>query len=247
MFDFNADDSRYTHMPFVAFDGGGNPQEFCCISVNGLWKLHWRRGGKWKRIRTGLPEDATECGPTAEWEDGMWKVSFVAGGWKGDRRFRLYRMYGMDAQPMAQGFADVGFVRKDTVAMAGRRGPIVIRDAERTVTLDIPEAMFLYRLSYDPQRPNRLLTSGETHNGDIFSWSYVPGMGELLAVADNGTPAYKCALWDGRCYYAERVAGFEERRIVRAEHLAFTPIDANAHIVETIEYKAMANTPKEFE
>ena len=245
MFDFS--DGRYTHMPFVAFDGDGNPQEFCCIRVNGLWKLHWYRGGKWKRIHTGLPDDATECGPTPEWEDGMWKVSFVAGGWRGDRRFRLYRMYGMDAQPMAQGFADVGFVRKDTVAMAGRRGPIVIRDAERTITLDIPEAMFLYRLSYDPQRPNRLLISGENRNGDIFSWSHVPQMGELMAVADGGTPAYKCALWDGVCFYAKRIAGFEEHRIVRAEHLGFTPLDANAHIVETIEYKAMADTPKEFE
>ena len=245
MFDFG--DGRYTHMPFVAYDSNGNPHEFCCISVNGLWKLHWRRGGKWKRIRTGLPEDATECSPTAEWEDGMWKVSFVAGGWKGDRRFRLYRMYGMDSAPMAQGFADVGFVRKDTVAMAGRRGPIVIRDAERTITLDIPDAMFLYRLSYDPQRPNRLLVSGETHGGEIFSWSYAPGMGELLAVTDGGTPAYKCALWDGECFYAKRIAGFEERRIVQAEHLEFTPLDANARIVETIEYKAMANTPKEFE
>ena len=247
MFDFNADDSRYTHMPFVAFDGDGNPQEFCCISVNGLWKLHWRRGGKWKRIRTNLPEDATECGPTAEWEDGMWKVSFVAGGWKGDRRFRLYRMYGMDSQPMAQGFADIGFVRKDTVAMAGRRGPIVIRDAERTITLEIPEAMFLYRLSYDPQRPNRLLISGETRDGELFSWSYAPGMGELLAVADNGTPAYKCALWDGECFYAKRIAGFEERRIVRAEHLEFTPLDAGARIIETVEYAKGIGAQGEFE
>ena len=245
MFDFS--DGRYTHMPFVAYDGDGNPQEFCCIQCDGLWKLHWRRGRKWRRIRTGLPEDATECGPTAEWEDGMWKVSFVAGGWKSDRRFRLYRMYGIDSEPMAQGFADVGFVRKDTVAMAGRRGPIVIRDAERTVTLDIPEAMFLYRLSYDPQRPNRLLISGENHNGDIFSWSYAPGMGELLAVADNGTPAYKCALWDGACYYARRIAGFEERRIVKAEHLEFTPLHAEEHVIETIEYGTNTSIQGEFE
>ena len=247
MFDFNPNDARYTHMPFAASDSNGNPQEFCCINVGGLWKLHWRRGSKWKRIHTGLPEDATECSPTAEWEDGMWKVSFVAGGWKGDRRFRLYRIYGMDSAPMAQGFADVGFVRKDTVAMAGRRGPVVVRDAERTITLEIPEAEFLYRLSYDPQRPNRLLISGQTKDGGIFSWSYAPGMDELLAVADGGTPAYKCALWDGQCYYAERIDGFEERRIVRAERLELTPLDAQSHIIETIEYGMAANTPKEFE
>jgi hypothetical protein len=148
---------------------------------------------------------------------------------------------------MAQGFADVGFVRKDAVAMAGRRGPIVIRDSERTVTLGIPEAMFLYRLSYDPRRPNRLLISGETHDGGIFSWAYAPGMDELVAVTDGGTPAYKCAFWDGSCYYAERLAGFEERRIVRAEHLEFTHLNAKAHVAETIEYGKNMNTPKEFE
>lgn len=247
MFDFNASDNRFSHMPFVAYDGEGNAQEFCCINAGGFWKLHWRRGRKWKRIHTGLPEDATECGPTAEFEDGMWKLSFVAGGWKGDRRFRLFRMYGMDSAPMAQGFADVGFVRKDAVAMAGRRGPIVIRDSERIVTLAISEAEYLYRLSYDPQRPNRLLVSGQFRGGGIFSWAYAPGMDELVAVTDDGTPAYKCALWDGQCFYAERLKGFEERRIARAEHLEYTHLDAKAHVAETIEYGKNTATPEEFE
>lgn len=247
MFDFNADDRRYTHMPFAAFGGNGSPQEFCCINIGGLWKLHWRQGRKWRRIQTGLPDDATECGPTAEFEDGMWKLSFIAGGWKGDRRFRLYRMYGTGTQPMAQGFADVGFVRKDTVAMAGRRGPIVIRETERTITLEIPEAEYLYRLSYDPQRPNRLLISGQRRNGSIFSWSYVPEMRELNEITDDGTPAYKCALWDGQCFYAERLDGFEERRIVKAEHLELTPLDADGRVVETIEYGKAENAPEEFE
>ena len=247
MFDFNSADRRYTHMPFAAFGGKGRPQEFCCINIGGLWKLHRRQGRKWRRIQTGLPDDATECGPTAEWEDGMWKVSYIAGGWKGDRRFRLYRMYGLDSEPMAQGFADIGCVRKDAVAMAGRRGPIVIRDSERIVTLSIPEAEYLYRLSYDPRRPNRLLVSGQFRGGELFSWSYAPGMDELVEIADSGVPAYKCALWDGRCYYAERIAGFEERRIVEVEHLEYTPLDAKAHVAETVEYGSGANAPKEFE
>ena len=111
----------------------------------------------------------------------------------------------------------------------------------------IPEAEYLYRLSYDPRRPNRLLISGQFRGGELFSWSYAPGTGELLSVADSGVPAYKCAFWDGRCYYAERLAGFEERRIVRTEHLEYTPLDAKAHIVETFEYGSGANAPKEFE
>ena len=66
-------------------------------------------------------------------------------------------------------------------------------------------------------------------------------------MTDSGTPAYKCALWDGQCYYAQRIAGFEERRIVRAEHLEFTPLDAGAHIVETIEYGKNISAQGEFE
>ncbi len=37
MFDFN--DSRFTHMPFASPAADGNPKEFCCIPVNGVWKL----------------------------------------------------------------------------------------------------------------------------------------------------------------------------------------------------------------
>ena len=72
-------------------------------------------------------------------------------------------------------------------------------------------------------------------------------MDELVAVTDNGVPAYKCALWDGQCYYAERLAGFEERRIARTEHLEYTHLDAKAHVAETVEYGSGANAPKEFE
>ena len=88
MFQFT--DSRFTHMPFAAVRPDGGAEEFCCIPVDGLWKLYHFTGKKWKRIRTGLPEDATECAPCADFEDGIWKISFIAGGWKGDRRFRLY-------------------------------------------------------------------------------------------------------------------------------------------------------------
>lgn len=90
--------------------------------------MHHREGNIWRRVRTGLPKDATECGPTAEWADNMLKISFIAGGWEGDRTFRLYRMYGLDSGAVIQCPADVGFVRKSQVVYAGRRGPIIISD-----------------------------------------------------------------------------------------------------------------------
>lgn len=233
MFDFN--DNRYTHMPFAAPDANGNPKEFCCIQNGGLWKIYHFTGQKWKRVKTGLPADATECSPTAEFEDGIWKISFVAGGWKTDRRFRLYRMYGLHSQPMIQTFADVGFVRKDQVCFGSRRGPVIIREAERTVTLNFQNVAYLYRVSYDPFQSNRLLISGEYPGGEIFSWTYQPGMKLLKAVFADGAAAYKCAMYDGTCCYAGRTDGFEDRRIRKAQTLEFSGLPAEKYIIETEE------------
>ena len=88
---------------------------------------------------------------------------------------------------------------------AGRRGSIIIKDSERTITLEIPEAMFLYRLSYDPQRPNRLFISGQRKGGDIFSRAYAPGMNELVSLTNSGVHAYKGVFWDGVGGYAKRL------------------------------------------
>lgn len=55
------------------------------------------------------------------------------------------------------------------------------------------------------------------------------------------------AFWDGESHHAERLKGFEKRRIVRGESLELTPLDAKARIVETIEYGSGVNAPEEFE
>jgi len=245
MFTFN--DSRYTHMPFAAVGPDGNTEEFCCIPVNGVWKLYHFTGTRWKRIRTGLPDDAFECGPCAEFEDGMWKISFVAGGAKSDREFKLYRLLGFDAEPMVQTAADVGFVWKDRVVHAGRRGPITVVEPGQTVTLTLPGIEYLYRVSYDPFQPNRLLISGQFPNGEIFSWAYQPGMKILKEVIADGVPAYKCAFYGGDCYYAKREVGFEERHIVQAESLELNELPAEEHIVETEEFTYARPENPEFE
>ena len=245
MFDFN--DSRYTHMPFACLDENGNPKEFCCIQTGGAWKLHYFTGKRWKRIKTGLPDDAFECGPCSEFEDGMWKLSFIAGGAKSDREFKLYRMLGFDAEPMVQVAADVGFVWKDRVVHAGRRGPITIIEPGRTVTLALPGVEFLYRVSYDPFQPNRLLISGQFPNGEIFAWAYQPGMKILRNIIADGVPAYKCAFYEGGCYYAKREAGFEERHIVKAESLELNELPAEEHIVETEAFTYARPENPEFE
>lgn len=233
MFDMENGNS---HMPFVTSDGFGGDARFCCIMVNGKWKLHCKIGSAtaWKRIRTGLPEDATECAPTAQFEDGIWKISFIAGGFEGGRPFKLYRMYGLKSVPVVQEGADVGFVRKDTAVFANRRGPIYIKEPEYLLTLHLPAVQFLYRVSYLPERPNMLLISGKDLDDNLFSWAYLPRSKKLFTVTADGVPAYKCAIYRHRCYYAKKIGtDFEDRKIVTAGKYTLDPLpDVKKYISE---------------
>ena len=247
LFMFENFDKRYNHMPFAAPGDEVTPLELCCIRDNGFWKLHGFINNRWTRIYTGLPEDATECSPTAEYEDGIWKISFIAGGFEKDRRFRLYRMYGIDGEVMPQCFADVGYVRKNQIVFAGRRGAITILESTRKITLQLKEVEYLYRLSYDPFHPNRMLISGQFINGHIFSWIYTPGLKILKNILTDGLVAYKCALYGSECYYAKQGNNFEDRRIVKAQIIDITELNGHNFISETEESVFYNNVLAEFE
>ena len=116
----------------------------------------------------------------------------------------------------------------------------------RTLTLNFHDIDYLYRVSFDPFQPNRLLISGQYPNGEIFSWTYKPGLKQLKSVLADGVAAYKCALYNGDCYYAERIEGFEDRRIRKAKSLETTDLPAGKYISETEEFTDNHGTP-EFE
>lgn len=226
MFTFN--NNEKSHMPFAAPDpqNGFAAREFCCLMVNGKWKIHQFRHGSWLRINTGLPEDSTECSPAAECIDGIWHLTFIAGGAESDRRFRLYHICDLDAGalPVILCPADVGYLQKNTLVHASRRGPILIEKPGKTLKIHIHDAEYLYRVTYDPFHPGRLYISGQTFAGEIFSRICIPSENELIGLqADNGAPAYKAAFWKNDCYYAQRLSNnFEDRQIVRAERLRRT-------------------------
>ena len=114
------------------------------------------------------------------------------------------------------------------------------------LTLNFHDVDYLYRVSFDPFQPNRLLISGQYPNGEIFSWTYKPGMKQLMSVLADGVAAYKCAMYNGECYYAERMKGFEDRRIRKAKSLDFTNLPAEKYISESEEFTDNHETP-EFE
>lgn len=219
---FNFDKNTFSHMPFVAY---GKPpdfkaEKFCCLKVCDKWKLHHFDGETWKRINTGLPDDATECSPTAELIDGKWQVSFVAGGAEPDRKFRLYKIADLgNSQPEVVCEAEIGFVWKNRIAFGKRSGGLYISDASKTQKLTFAGVEYLYRVSYNPSNPNELLISGQYKSGKLFSWACNINAKTLYSLCVNGKPAYKAAFFGNTLFYAKRgdSDGFEERHIVSSE------------------------------
>ena len=154
-------------MPFVAYGNAPDfaSKAFCCLKVGGKWKLHHCENGQWKRVYTRLPEDATECSPTAELVDGRWRISFIAGGHESDRRFYLYKIDGIGNVSEKVAAADVGFVFKNRIVYGGRSGGLYIVSGGNIQKLTFPDAEYLYRVSYNPDNPNEWLISGQTKYG----------------------------------------------------------------------------------
>lgn len=248
-------------MPFVAHGKAPSfeAKAFCCLMINGKfkrsaneipltaedpvrgemgeatsqWKLHHFENGQWKRIATGLPDDATECAPTAEFIDDKWKLSFIAGGYESDRKFYLYKIDDLE-NPIAEKIlqAEVGYIFKGRTVHARRSGDIIIADDMQIKIMHLSDVEYLYRLSYNPNNPNEILISGQDYDGKLFSWICDLKMQTLFAIFDSDIPAYKAALFNGVCYYAKRNNSddFEDRRIVEANNFSKVQLDFDSHI-----------------
>lgn len=195
---FNFDNLPNSHMPFITYGAYPDftPKAFCCIKVGGKWKLH-HYDGEWKRLETGLPEDATECSPTVEWHNGDWRISFIAGGYEADRRFYLYQIRGLDGVPERFSPADVGFIWKNRIVYGGRDGILYIAIGEITQKLTFANVEYLYRVSYNPDCPQELLISGQYKGGEIFTWVLNPQVKSQCSLSVDGMPAYKAAFFKG--------------------------------------------------
>ena len=237
---FKFENNEKSHMPFAAPDphNGFAPRLFCCIMIGGKWKIHQFRNKTWERIYTGLPEDATECSPAAECIDGVWHLTFIAGGAESSRMFRLYHICDLDAGslPVILCPADVGFLQKNTLVHATRHGPLVIEKPGKVLKITLNDAEYLYRVDFDPFCPSKLYISGQTFTGEIFSRIYLTGKNELYSLEADGVPAYKAAFWKDKCFYAQRNGtGFEDRRIVKAERIRRTRLNEKERVKVEVE------------
>ena len=236
MFDFTV--GAASHMPFASPDPGNgfSAREFCCLPVNGVWKIHQFRDGSWVRVDTSMPEDAVECSPAAEFADGKWHLTFVAGGAVTRRMFRLYHICDLDGgnPPVMLCPADTGYLQKDRLVWGARSGGFNIECPTRNIRASFRDAEYLYRVTYDPFDPRCLLISGQKFDGTLFSRVFYPWRLELKNLVADGHVAYKAAFWHDRCFYCERFGpGFEDRRIVEAREFVLEPLDVDEYMCIT--------------
>lgn len=213
-----------SHMPFAA-SNGTETLFLCCRRVNGIWKIHRKVGDAYVRLDTRCPADAIECSPTAEYIDGRWRISFIAGGAESDRLFRLYE-YVSGTAAVVKEPAYVGFVNRKMLVHGGRERLFTIEMAGGAVrrVFESEGLEELFRVSYDAMRPHRLLISGR-YDGNVCSWIYDMGSNRLFDIEADGVPAYKCAFFEGKCLYARQAGeGFEDREIVEAAEVRITQL-----------------------
>jgi hypothetical protein len=215
----------WTHMPFLGESCRGERVLFYTAADDGnppCWRLHYIIGNeKPQRLETGFPQGTIECSPTA-WEDTSgWHVSFVSNGEPNGMIYRLYRMDGptLDqlSQPISLRIARTGFVYQDRIAVGEIQDVVHVHDTNGDRKIVVPGA-FLYRISYRADAPDKLLISGDWigETGDVFCIEYDLTTDEQRYIECDGKPAYKCTIFQDDVLYAERLGGFENRRIKRA-------------------------------
>lgn len=219
--------SEYTHMPFLTRDRCGRRTLFYCRSNpppvdRGLvWKLWISDPDGDRRIHTGFGEEVVECSPAAWEDDSGWHVSFIAGGAKQHPLFRLWRMDGPTADRLGppqivHAPTPAGCVFRDRMVYVEPHETICICRSAGIVRLVLRGAMIV-RVSYRADAPVNLLISATLPHGEepfTFEYDLLSGAQEMLEC--DGSPAYKCTIFQDEILYARRGGeGFEDRRIVR--------------------------------
>lgn len=223
---FKFDKGQNSHMPFSAHGTDEETREFCCLQIDGKWKIHEWRDGAWKRVQTGMPEDATECSPFAEYhpDTDRWSLTFIAGGAHGKgndfMRFALYQINDIE-DPYVQRVlnADAGFAWKGILFHAGRVSGIDIEYRTYRRHIDLKGTEYIYRLTQNADHPQELLVTGQMPDGNVFTWAIDMEQKTVDELTEDGEPLYKPCVIFGDWYTAKRLGGFEEREIRLVGHL----------------------------
>ncbi|MFA7584496.1 MAG: hypothetical protein WCZ46_13275 [Proteiniphilum sp.] len=215
-----------SHMPYVTMGPDEKSHGFFCLkNALGVWKLCHTYGNGHVEVGTGLPDDWNECCPVAEYEDEVWRMSFVAGPTRVPGRYGLYRMTDFKADALERVLdADVGFARWDWLVWGSRRGPLIVKRGKNEQELHIAGLDFLYRVCPHAFAPSRLLITAAIGGVDQ-SIVYDFHSNECQIVTFQDACLYKFAAHPcGDYVYALRGNGDnEDRRVVQSGSVVYTP------------------------
>ena len=209
-----------THMPYRVPSENGVIGYFLCVkNPLGVWKLRRLWENSFLEIPTGLPDDWNECAPVADFDEGVFTLSFIAGPTRAAGKYGLYKFANLadDDQVIRLCDADVGFARQDWLVWGSRRGPLIVRRGKNEQELHIAGLDYLYRVCPDAFAPSRLLITASVEGIDQ-SIIYDFHSGECQKVTENHCCLYKFAAHENGGYlYALRGTGDnEDRRVVQS-------------------------------
>lgn len=232
-----------SHMPYMVHGPGGAIIFYCVKNDLGAWKLHMARPPIEDAIRVenDLPDDWNECCPVAEYDEGRWAVSFVAGPCRGPGKNGLYRLPDMGVGMTERLVdADVGFARQGWLVHAGRRGPLVVKHGSAATELSLSGLDFLYRVCPDAFSPGILLITASIRGVDQ-SILYDVHQRRCEIVTCQDACLYKFAAHPAGGYvYALRGLGdHEDRTIVQAGSVVMTPAPG---LIQAMPLKAEADS-----
>jgi hypothetical protein len=225
-----------SHMPFRA-NLFGEDILFFCMPIEQVWKIHFITSSSDEvfRVDTGSYPEDVECCPTLfQKRDGNYVFSFVAGQWT--RRLFYSEIKSKEdlispLQLIGAQITAAGFATEDCqVYMKQRRTqPEIYFSGKPEQTLILPP-IFCYRVSFQFDKPEKLLISGAYRGKEIYSISYDTNTGEQYFLYDGETPMYKASFYEDEIYYAKKTgSSFEDREIVVPDNPVF--IDAKETII----------------
>lgn len=215
-------DDGLTHMPFL-MEADGKKLLFHCICDRSVeevpyrpWKIAWSEYPycpKTFRIDTGFGDDVVECSPSA-WYDGLWHVSFIAGGSPQNPPYRLYVMEGENMESLSA----PKLVCKETVGIGYLNQTHMVTGNPRKIEIQGKDGNFewswagfdIYRATYRSDKTEKILITGK-RNEEFLTVQYDIKTGETNLVTLEGSHLYKCSIFGDAVVYAQRNGDFEER------------------------------------
>jgi len=176
------------------------------------WKLAYA-DWKTKAIRTletGLPEDVVHCNPMFYVEQGILHVSFIAGfPNETAMNYLLYEMQGeswnslSEPKKVLEEFTSMGFISPHHVCRGNAHSlSLIDKNKGNRFRVHTPfDALF--RATYDPDRPMRLLITGLDEDDQYRTLLYDIDSNETLEIK-GPAPTYKACLVGNRIVFAYR-------------------------------------------